>query len=182
MQNPLSDPQTSKPDERLVGVWRWKNEDDSVIYYHVGHAGDKFPDSILRVAFVRHVEGKVESPGESWMFPTVLGEKNYLNGIDKKGQRDKPPEERGWRTETVDSYYILKYQLDGDGLLVWEMNADAKKQAIKDGQIKGVIEPNKPAMFTDTTENLARFVAEAGDSLFSKEPIRLERVDAGERP
>ena len=161
MQNPLSDPQTSKPDERLVGVWRWRNEDGSVIYYHAGHAGDKFPDSVLRVAFVRHVEGKVESPGESWMFPTVLGEKSYLNAIDKKGQRDKPSEERGWRTEAVDSYYILKYQVDGDRLLVWEMDADAKKQAIKDGQIKGVIEPNKPAKFTDTTENLARFFAEA---------------------
>jgi hypothetical protein len=31
-------------------------------------------------------------------------------------------------------------------------------------------------LFTDTTENLAKFVAEAGDGLFSKDALRLERV------
>lgn len=30
--------------------------------------------------------------------------------------------------------------------------------------------------FTDTCENLARFVAEAGDTRFSKDMLRLERV------
>jgi hypothetical protein len=39
-----------------------------------------------------------------------------------------------------------------------------------------VIEKNKPTRFTDTTENVARFVTESGDSLFAKEPERLERV------
>ena len=32
------------------------------------------------------------------------------------------------------------------------------------------------AMFTDTTENLAKFVAEAGDDLFSKDVLKLQRV------
>lgn len=72
-KNPLSDPQKSKPDTRLTGVWRLRGDGGEVTYYHIGTMGDK-------------------------------------------------------------------------------------------------------VMFTDTTENLARFIAEAGDSLFAKEPLRLERV------
>ena len=55
-----------------------------------------------------------------------------------------------------------------------------KKRAVEAGKIKGVIEKdqdgNPRASFTDTTENLAKFVAEAGDGLFSTDMLRLERV------
>lgn len=48
------------------------------------------------------------------------------------------------------------------------------------GTIKGRIrkdqDGNARAIFTDTTENVAKFVAGAGDKLFSKEMLRLERV------
>jgi hypothetical protein len=77
--------------------------------------------------------------------------------------------------EAVDSYYI-KYQVDGDKLVVWPIDEKAKLQATKDSTIKGVIDKDKPAKFIDATENVARFVIETGDSLFSKEPLRLERV------
>jgi len=61
------------------------------------------------------------------------------------------------------------------------MDGDARKRAIDGGKVKGVVQENK-SKFTDNTENLARFVAEAGDGLFSKEPIKLERVEmAGKR-
>ena len=66
------------------------------------------------------------------------------------------------------------------------MDSEAKKQAIGAKKIKGVIEKEKEKgmyvitiRFTDTTENVARFVAAAGDSLWdTKDPMRLERVDA----
>ena len=53
-KNPLSDPQTSRTDERLAGVWRgqWKgipaglrtdtSKDGGLIYLHAGHAGRSF--------------------------------------------------------------------------------------------------------------------------------------------
>jgi hypothetical protein len=178
-KNPLSDPQTSKPDERLVGVWQLPDKGGAT-YYHIGHAGKPLPEGVMRVAFVRHEKGKIESPGEFLMFPTVLGEKTYLNVTDLKGQRGKRSEEQVLKAGN--SYYLFRYQVDGDKLAVWVTNAAAKKRAIDDGKIKGVIEKNKPAKFTDTTENVARFVAETGDGLFSKEPLRLERVEmAGKR-
>ena len=47
-KKPLSDPQTSKADERLAGVWRDRS-DGEIEYFHVGHAGEKFPSSMMRV-------------------------------------------------------------------------------------------------------------------------------------
>jgi hypothetical protein len=52
--------------------------------------------------------------------------------------------------------------------------------AASGARFKGLIEAqkNRPEtiVITDTTENLARFIADAGDGLFSKEVVRLERV------
>jgi hypothetical protein len=89
---------------------------------------------------------------------------NCYNSVEEKGQQGHQGT-------------FLRYQVDGDKLSIWFMDANARKQAINDGKIKGVVEQNK-SKFTDTTENLARFVAEAGDGLFSKKPLRLERVEA----
>jgi hypothetical protein len=173
-KTPLSDPQTSKPDGRLDGVWRLRGEDGQVTYYHIGRADEKLPQGVMRAVGVTHRERRVEPPAEFLMFPTVLGNKTYLNMTEGKEQQTKLIEEKGWKA--VDSYLIFKYQVDGDKLLVWVMDGDAKKRAIEGGKIKGVIEQNKPAKFTDTTENLARFVSEAGNELFPNEPVRLERI------
>jgi hypothetical protein len=74
----------------------------------------------------------------------------------------------------------LKYRVEGDTLLVRSMDGDAKKRAIESGKIKGTsdkprFDPEK-VEFTDKNENVARFVAGADDSFFSKEVIRLKRV------
>ena len=89
-------------------------------------------------------------------------------------------DEKGWKAVEVDSYTLYKYKFDGDKILVYGMDGEAKQKAIKSGKIKGTIEDNS-AKFTDTTENVARFVKEAGDSLWAtKEPGRLERVNIGQ--
>jgi hypothetical protein len=69
--------------------------------------------------------------------------------------------------------------VEGDTLVVWMMGRDAKEQAITAGKVKGLIAQGidpTASRFTDTTENLARFVAAAGDSLFTHEALRLEKV------
>jgi hypothetical protein len=173
----LSDPGASKPDARLAGVWQFRGEDGQVTYYHMGRADEKLPESVMRVVGVTHGEGKVEPPSELLIFPTTLDGKTYLNVTEGKERQVKLIEEKGWKG--VESYFIFKYQIDGDKLLVWVMDGDAKKRAIEGGQIKGVAEKNKPAKFTDTTENLARFVSQAGGSLFPNDPIKLARVEGG---
>ena len=94
----------------------------------------------------------------------------------------KSLDDKGWKAAEVENYGIFKYKFDGDKLLVYGIDGDAKKKAIKDGKVKGTVDDNS-AKFTDTTENLARFVKESDDSLWNtKEPMHLERVDAGKKP
>ena len=181
-KNPLSDPLKSKADERLVGIWQGRGDDGGVFddgewFYHVGHAGDNFPACMMRVVMIQHQKGGVEPPGELLMFPSVLGRKTYLNivvGLDNK--LVKSLDEKGWKAADVDSYQLYKYQLDGDTLVLYGMDNGAKKKAINSGKIKGT-EGNGSYRLTDTTENLARFIAEAGDDLWNmRKPTKLQRV------
>ena len=179
-KNPLSDPQKSKPDDRLSGVWRFRGDNGEMNYYHIGHAGEKLPASVMRVFFVQHMpDGKMQS-GELLVFPTSLGDKTYLNAAEAKPSQLALLEEKGWTDETINKYLILRYQITGDVLTLQLIDQEAKKRAVEAGTIKGVIEKdrdgNTRVHFTDTTENLAKFVAEAGDDLFSKDVLRLERV------
>jgi hypothetical protein len=181
-KNPLSDPKTSKADERLIGIWRDRSDGD--VYYHVGHAGDKFPASIMRGVGVKYSKGTLEPPFEFLLFPTVLGDKSYLNvvvGTDEKPIKNL--DDNGWKAANVPSYMLYKYKFDGDKLLVYGIDEEVKRKAINSGKVKGVAEPNKPVMFTDTTDNVARFVLDAGDSLWdTKKSGQLQRVNLGEKP
>ena len=78
-KNPLSDPQKSKADDRLAGVWRFRGDGGEMNYYHIGHVGEKFPASVMQVVFVQHMtDGRVESD-KLLIFPTTIGGKTYLN-------------------------------------------------------------------------------------------------------
>lgn len=96
----------------------------------------------------------------------------HWNVTDGKDEQMKLLEDKGWTAETVAAFLLLRYQITGSTLTVQWIDGEAKKRAVETGKIKGKIEKdqdgNARAMFTDTTENLAKFVAEAGDDLFSK--------------
>ncbi|MHB8974900.1 MAG: hypothetical protein ACYC4N_31105 [Pirellulaceae bacterium] len=177
---PLSDPQKSKPDERLVGVWRFRGDNGEVNYCHIGHVGEKLPASVMRVVNVQHMpDGKMHS-GELLAFPTSLGDKTYLNAAEAKPSQFALLEEKGWTDEAINKYLIVRYQITGDVLTLQLIDQEAKKRAVEAGMIKGMSEKDQDGNirvhFTDTTENFAKFVAEAGDTLFSKDGLRLERV------
>ncbi len=179
-KNPLSDPQKSQPDERLSGVWRFRGDSGEVNYYHIGPVGWKLPASVMRVVSVQHMRDGTMQSGELLVFPTTIGDKTYLNVAEAEPSQLTLLEEKGWTNETFHEYLILRYQITGDVLTLQWTDQEAKKQAIEAGKIKGMIEKdqdrNTRVHFTDTTENLAKFVAEAGDTLFSKDVLRLERV------
>lgn len=181
-ENPLSDPLKTKPDARLAGVWRVQGDQ-----YSVGPVGDGLPESVMRMVGVPHSkDGKLTPPGELLFFPTALGSNTYLNVTDGADWKVESLKKKDWRS--IDSYVLAKYKVEGDTLLVWPMAAGAVKSAIETGKIKGVArripvknpgakaKSREQVMLTDTTENLARFVASEGDRLFSKEVLRLERV------
>lgn len=178
---PLSDPGQSKADPRLAGLWRLGNEDGTVTFYHFGRVGDRLPASAMRVVGIQHKwGGTMTQLDELLLFPTTIGEKTYLNVSDGQDAQVKQLSEKGWTAETVNSYLILRYQITKDTLVVQWMDGDAKKRAVEAGKIQGKIEKdqdgNARAMFTDTPDNLAKFMAEAGDDLFSKDVLTLQRV------
>jgi hypothetical protein len=177
----LSDPEKSKADERLAGVWRAEDEKGEVSYYHIGHFGDGLPKSVMRVVGITHTkDGEIGAGGEFLVFPTTIGNKSYLNVTDGQDRHIKLVREKGWTPETVSSYWILRYRIVDDVLTIQGIDDAAKKRAIEGGKVEGVIEKKEgrltKVVFTDTTENLAKFVAEAGDDLFSEDVMRLDRV------
>lgn len=174
-KNPLSDPQKSKADDRLAGVWRFRGDGGEMNYYHIGRVGEKLPASVMQVIFVQHMpDGSMESD-KLLTFPTSIGDKTYLNVAEVDASQLTQLQENGWTDEVVKDYSILRYQITGDVLTLEFVDQEAKRRAVEAGKIKGTTE-NERWCCTDTTENLAKFVAEAGDGLFSKDVLRLERV------
>jgi hypothetical protein len=150
-----------------------------VSYYHFGRVGNKLPAPVMRVAGIQHKpDFTMEQFSELLVFPTTIDGNTYLNVCDGKDEQLKVLEEKGWTAETVHAYLIFKYQIKDDVLVVQGMDKDAKQRAIESGKIKGVIEKDRftTVRFTDSTENLAKFVADVGDELFSESVVRLERV------
>jgi hypothetical protein len=171
--NPLSDPKQSAVDPGLMGVWRGRDKDGEVTYYHVGQAGGKFPAGMLRVKIITHNKnGELPRPdsGDTLVFTTVLGKNRYVNITGLDAEKIKTMGDSKWEPSMADGYFIYKYEINGDKLAIAGMDHKQKAAAIKAGKIKGTGEDDNPR-FTDTTENLARFLAspDAEKLFFTKE-------------
>jgi hypothetical protein len=183
--NPLSDPKHSTVDPGLLGVWRARSPEGEVTYYHVGQVGGKFPAGMLRVKGITHNKnGELPRPdiNEMLVFTTTLGNNHYLNLTTLNADRFKSVEDFNWEPFMAEGYFIFKYDIREDKLIIAGMDPEQKEAAIKTGKIKGIVEGDK-VRITDTTENLARFVADADpDKLFTtketkdKTYMTLERV------
>jgi hypothetical protein len=158
--NPLGDPKKATADTGLLGVWRASEKDGDVTYYHVGKAGDKFPEGMLRVVAVSsNKDGKLDRPNgdDMVMFTTTVGKNHYANVTVIDADAAKALGDN-WDPSKADGYFIYKYEIAGDKLMVACMDPEQKKAAIKAGKIKGEEEGDNPRL-TDSTENLARFIA-----------------------
>ena len=89
-------------------------------------------------------------------------------------------EEQGWTPDTVTAYLIFRYRVTGDTLTVqwldWRNEAASRRGRQDQGQDRKGPRREHPGHFTDTTENVAKFVAATGDDPFSQDVLKLERV------
>jgi hypothetical protein len=182
-KEPISDPQTANIDPALLGVWRTTNKDGSVEYQQVGRAGGKLSEGILRTIGVNHRKDRSLSDPEDFLFfCSEVGKSRFLNVIMTNQEKDIDKlQESGWNAKFVGGYWFAKYEVQGDTLTVWGVDDNAKRRAIEKGTIKGKIEKdkngNESVYFTDSSKNLAIFLASPGGAkLFDKEPIRYRRV------
>ncbi len=178
-QAPLSSADTAKVDEGIVGTWRESTNDGETIY-HVGLAGDKYPAGMLRIVTVTSHNSTLEAPSHYIGYTTTLNGKSYLNLVMDEA-KIKSFGQSGWDAEKVDGYFFVKYKLDGDKGTVWSIDSNARKEAIKAGKIKGVMEGQDDSHFTDSSENVAKLLSAAGDDLWSSEPGHMERVVAAKK-
>jgi alpha-mannosidase len=77
-KNPLSQEWDLKPDNRLVGLWRWQEEPGEVTYFHIGQdQSGKFFSKIMRVTAISHSSdsGGIGQPVECLALCSVLGGK-----------------------------------------------------------------------------------------------------------
>jgi len=176
---PLSDPSKASLDKQVIGLWKHDHQ-NGVTYYHVGRLGDNAPDGVMRVVIVSHPNGgDLQQPNQLLAFRSDIDGKSYLNIAGVTQEQLESIRENGWQANMLDSYILLKYRVENDALLLWAMDKEAKKKAIQDGKIKGEIKEGDSGTrirFTDTTENLAEFVATAGDELFADKTLRFNRV------
>jgi hypothetical protein len=160
----------------------WKGME--VTYVHVGRAGDKLPSGVMRVVGIVHdTDGTMNRPVEFLMFPTTIGTNTYLNLAPGDGKQLNLLKNKGWKS--IEGYVLFKYKIEGDRLLLWKMDPDAKQRVIEDKKVKGEIREGFALdmnRLTDTTENVARFVAKEGDSLFAKEAIHAIQLDRVKSP
>jgi hypothetical protein len=173
-KNPISSPENAKADPELAGVWM-KKESGNVQYYHIALAGGKLPAGVQRAILVVHQEnGDLKKPEEFYQFTSEIGENKYLNipFITKEGLEQI--EQTGLNPHT---YILAKYQIKGDKLTLWPLDPEAKRRAVQSGKIKGDLIDKSNAHFTDTSENIAKFLASPDSAdLFAKEPLVYERV------
>lgn len=176
---PLSDAAKARPDKGLIGAWQQKSE-SGTDYYFVGLLDDKAPAGVMRVVgLTQTTDGELHAPNQMLLFATEIGGNRYLNVTGATQEQLTSLQKTGWKADLFDSYFLLKYRVEGDTVLVWPMNWDAKEKAIQAGKIKGEIKRDKDGTrirFTDTPEHLAQFVAAADASLFSDKPLRFERI------
>ena len=121
-RHPLSDPETSMIDQRLVGLWAGRIGDADA-YVHFLPAGD---NEMEIIAVSQAGDGRA-----SWsvfsMFSSRIGDEWYMN---VKGLLDdgEPWESGGG------NLYLCRYRISAEGeLSVWILNAKAAMAAIEGG-------------------------------------------------
>jgi hypothetical protein len=158
-KNPVSDPETAKVDQNVLGAWRTTDKDGNVIDYHVAVAGDKLPGGLLRVISTTHKKtGGLPVPGKLFAFSSEVGNDRFLNVAVVDNAAMNKLEKTGWSAALVKSYSLIKYEVQGDTATLWPVARDVK--------------------LTDTSENVAKFLAAPENAgLFdAKSAIHYDRV------
>jgi hypothetical protein len=123
--NPLSPPETAKPDVKLLGKWQSKDDPDEVDFF------------TIKNEHWMHLEiQKKDRPSDSYdLFPTIIGKQKFLNVIqlvkDDKGNI------------TRQGYYIVLYDISPDHVLSTRlMDQDKAAALVKSGKLKGIVKQN----------------------------------------
>jgi hypothetical protein len=160
-RRPLSDPQRAKIENRAAGTWR-ATINTNQYYLHVGTGNIVGKSDWMELVLVHpgvkpsfYVHHKIG-------FVSVIGGQSYFNvanlSVLATQLRGSKPEDLA---TAVERYDILKYEVNGDTLIVWAADQKFVKAAIEAGKIKG-----HGATIDDSMENLNRFIESSPPALW----------------
>lgn len=178
-QHPLSDPMAKEVDERLLGTWRWMDE-DRTYFLHIAQ-GTK--DEGAHFALVEVDPGSGVDVTEGYFFTTKIGEHLYAS-VQPKGR------EEGKDGKEVRELYIpVFYKLSKEGRLIWGL-ADGIpfEKAVDEKKIKGKVvdRRHRAVELSASREELVVFLKENDPAEFFKTIEggieKLEPPKATEKP
>jgi hypothetical protein len=171
---PLSDVLKAAPDARLYGLWARTSESGDVDYLHIGFETSEPLDrartepepGLMRYCTVAHSNQArgLGKAGEGRFYRTQINGEDFANWVIPADEAQRKPL----------TYCFLKYQVNDKQLILWDQDPEATAKAVERGQLKGVVKRKKnqgvplagefdELRLTDTSENIAAFLAGGGD-------------------
>ena len=174
-KNPVGSTAGFKQDPALVGLWRAEpdknNKDDKTGYIAFLNAEE---DGTMTGLMIEPAKGAGDW-GSYRLKPTTLGSNHYLNAWPVMNN------DRAAEPDEAKSDFLLLYRFGKDGrLMLYLLDEDATRAAVKAGKIKGKIEPGSSGDVHITAEpkDLDTFFAsKQGAALFVKPFAVMRRVN-----
>lgn len=161
-QNPVSDPNKALPEKKLIGLWKAQNENGEIIFVHFGLPQGKLGEHYVYSMQVNHDRDRgLWSKGTEWrlIFSSNLGKQTYLNTVQMTPETIHNLESAGWRPAPETKYDIFRYELSGNTLKILVPDQGVLKQAVEQKKLKGEVQKLGGVRLMDSTENLAKFLA-----------------------
>jgi hypothetical protein len=167
-KNPLSDPDTSKPDRRLFGQWKGTNENKTTEYLFIGLPSVQIkgrPEGIMVAHTIDVTADHKISASAYALFVTTIGKDTYLNVFESKlAENAEQPE---WSKTNIQSVLPVQCVVTDDQLSIWLMDLEATAKVVDSGKLKGEVRRKdgtvSSVLLTDTTENLAAYLKDGGN-------------------
>jgi hypothetical protein len=161
---PVGDVTKAQPDKNLPGVW----EGDTTLTITLPEVKGN-PKGLMRVV---SRQGERGEPSTLWFFTTTIGKHTYANIVLADGFEGVLFEKEGafadWQKRETKSYFIFRYKLDGDKLVVDGGNREVVEKLMKTekfeqvnqnffktpaGWLTGYLEKNDPCTIYDASNS-----------------------------
>jgi hypothetical protein len=152
-RHPLSDPDRSQVDAKLVGSWTTRDDEGvvtmMVIGKHPSAGKNGIPRGLMLSARITLDKDGLAQNSVDPFFVSKIGDKTFINRVEADFAE---MEKSGWNASRVKSYLLIKYETVGDAVDFTGHSPAGLAQLARDGLLKLDGEE-----LMDSTEKLAKF-------------------------
>ena len=176
LENPLSDPEKAKPDEKLIGKWV-EDPDGRETFTVEKMTSPGYPPGVMKLILAR----PPESDQIGLIFCTELNGKTYVHHCGRAVT--DPKQLLPWDKMRTQGFGVLKYSEKKDKVTIWTVaDETVLENAVKNGKLKGTVRKRGSFDFgpavkvTDTSAKLAEFVMNNDVKIFWGREMVLRRA------